>query len=239
MNGKEAGYTQHISAQFNRELEELKNRLLTMGGLVERQLALAVDALVRGDTGVAQGILDEDGSVDAMEMAIDEQCARILARRQPAASDLRLVIAIGKLDTELARIGDEAVEIARQVLRLSGSGAAAAALGRRVCDMLRAALDALARLDPVQALTVLREQEVAERECGRSQRELVAVMHRDAQQIDAGLCVIWALQALARVSARARGIAEYVIYLALGRDVRHLAASEAAACVPDAPAGLS
>jgi len=236
MNRKEAGYTQHISAQYNRELDALKNHLMAMGGLVEKHVAQAVGALVRGDTGVAQRILDDDSSVDAMEVSIDEQCARILARRQPAASDLRLVIAIGKLNTDLERIGDEAAKIARQAIQLSASGGRGAPgvaevhrLGERVCEMLRVALDALARLDAEPALAVVREEEVADLEYGAALRGMVAQMHQEPGQIDRLLNVIWALRALERVGDHARNIAEYVIYLVVGRDVRHLEASEVAA----------
>ena len=110
--------SQHISQQFNRELHKVKTQLLEMGGVVERQLSLAISALVDGDSGIAQQVRDTDRSVNFMEVSIDEECARILARRQPAAGDLRLVIAISKLTTDLERIGDEAGKIAKQGILL-------------------------------------------------------------------------------------------------------------------------
>ena len=116
---KQEDYTHHISGQFNAELEGLRNHMLEMGGKVEQQLAAAIEALVTLDSGQAEMIIDRDHEVNQMEMSIDDQCASILARRQPAASDLRLVVAIIKVNTDLERMGDEAAKVARQAMRLS------------------------------------------------------------------------------------------------------------------------
>ena len=146
---KQEDYQQHISARFNEELESLRNHMLEMGGKVERQLSNALEALLQRDSGEAELIVSRDSEVNQMEMAIDEECATIIARRQPTASDLRLVIAIIKVNTDLERIGDEAAKVAKQVVRLSEEGTSPSNfveirhIGSRVSAMLREALDAL------------------------------------------------------------------------------------------------
>jgi phosphate transport system protein len=172
-----------------------------------------------------------------MEMSIDEECARILARRQPAAGDLRLVLAISKVNTDLERVGDEAGKIARQAIQLSEDGAASRGyvevrhIGERVIDMLHRALDSFARLDAVQALEVAREDKFVDREYNSAIRELVTYMMEDSRQITRTLNVIWALRSLERIGDHARNIAEYVIYLVKGKDVRHIGLTAMAAKV--------
>ena len=150
---KQDNYQQHISAKFNEELESLRNQMLEMGGKVEQQLSEALDALIKMDSGAAELIVNRDREVNQMEMAIDDECASILARRQPTASDLRLVVAIIKVNTDLERIGDEAAKVAKQAVRLSEDGTSPSNfvevrhIGTRVGSMLRNALDAFARLD--------------------------------------------------------------------------------------------
>ncbi len=230
-------YSQHISRQYNRELEEVKAHLLEMGGMVERQVALAIEALIEGNSAAAQDVRDTDRNVNTMEVSIDEECARILARRQPAAGDLRLVLAISKVNTDLERVGDEAGKIARQAIQLSEEGAASKGyievrhIGVRVCDMLHRALDSFARLDAEQALEVAREDKAVDREYNSAIREMVTYMMEDPRQITRSLNVIWALRSLERVGDHARNIAEYVIYLVVGKDVRHIGLEEMAARV--------
>ncbi len=231
--------SQHISQQFNRELHKVKTQLLEMGGMVERQLSHAISALVDGDSGIAQQVRDTDRSVNFMEVSIDEECARILARRQPAAGDLRLVIAISKLTTDLERIGDEAGKIAKQGILLSENAMGAKGygeirdIGRQVREMLHSALDAFARLDAQRALTVAREDRSVDREYKRAVREMIAHMTQDPEQIGRSLNVIWALRALERIGDHARNIAEHVIYLVKGKDVRHIGLKAMAAQVDE------
>ena len=158
---KQEDYQQHISARFNAELESLRNQMLEMGGKVEQQLNGALDALMKMDSGEAEIIVGGDGEVNQMEMAIDDECASILARRQPTASDLRLVVAIIKVNTDLERIGDEAAKVAKQVVRMSEDGTSPSNfielrhIGSRVAIMLRRALDSFARLDVDMAVEVM------------------------------------------------------------------------------------
>lgn len=239
MNAGKEVHTRHISQQFNLELEEVKAHLLEMGGTVEKQVMLAIEALIEGDSGSAQAVLENDQNVNHMEISIDEECARILARRQPAASDLRLVIAISKLNTDLERVGDEAGKIARQAIQLSEGGSVSKGyveirhIGTRVCDMLHRALDAFARQDPELALAVAREDKAVDREYNTAMRTMVTYMMEDPRQITHTLNVMWALRALERVGDHARNIAEYVIYLVVGKDVRHLDLDQMAARVHD------
>lgn len=232
-------YSQHISRQYTEELDRVKAHLLEMGGVVERQVGQAIQALIQGDSGIAQQVQDNDRNVNYMEVSIDEECTRILARRQPAASDLRLILAISKANTDLERVGDEAGKIARQAIQLTEEGASAKGyveirhIGERVCDMLHSALDAFARLDAGQALQVAQEDKSVDREYNSALREMVTYMMEDSRQITRSLNVIWALRSLERVGDHARNIAEYVIYLVKGKDVRHIGLNEMAARVHD------
>lgn len=234
-----SSHSQHISQQFNRELHKVRTQLLEMGGVVERQLSLAVAALLEGDSGIAQQVRDTDKSVNFMEVSIDEECARILARRQPAAGDLRLVIAISKLTTDLERVGDEAGKIAKQGILLSEAAtateghAAVREIGQQVGEMLHDALDAFARLDAQRALHVAREDRAVDRHYKRAVGEMVAHMTEHPEQVGRSLNVIWALRALERVGDHARNIAEHVIYLVKGKDVRHIGLKAMAAQVEE------
>lgn len=223
-------YKQHISGQFNAELEEVKNHLLEMGGLVEQQVNRAIEALLGRDSGEAQSIKRGDTAVNEMEVRIDEECSRILARRQPAASDLRLILAIVKITTDLERIGDEAAKIARQAIKLSE----AAALGENSCyveirhignyvtAMLRKVLDAFARLDVDAAIQVIVDDESVDAQYKQAMRSSVTFMMEDPRTISAVLNEMWSLRSLERVGDHACNIAEQVVYLARGLDVRHV-----------------
>ncbi|GAB5449692.1 MAG: phosphate signaling complex protein PhoU [Halioglobus sp.] len=227
MSVKQEDYQQHISARFNSELEELRNHMLEMGGKVEDQLKSALDALMRLDSGEAQEVVSEDAVVNKMEMAIDDECATIIARRQPTASDLRLVIAIIKVNTDLERIGDEAAKVAKQVVRLSESGTSPSNfieirhIGSRVAQMLREALDAFARLDVEQAVRVVQSDAEVDKEYGSAMRSLVTFMMEDHRAIGTVLDEMWALRSLERIGDHVCNIAEHLVYLVRGRDVRH------------------
>ncbi|HET8711578.1 MAG TPA: phosphate signaling complex protein PhoU [Spongiibacteraceae bacterium] len=230
-------HSHHISQQFNSELEDIKTRMLEMGGLVERQVAEAVNAVMNSDGGLAERVLKGDMRINQMEISIDEECALILARRHPAASDLRLVIAITRALHDLERMGDEATKIAEQAIRLIDHGEMPRCvveirhLGNHVCMMVREALDCFARLDVEQAVRVAREDKAVDIEYSTAMRTLVTYMMEDARSITAVLNIMWSLRSLERIGDHALNIAEHVIYMVKGQDVRHLGLSELEASI--------
>ena len=224
---KQEDYQHHISARFNTELESLRNHMLEMGGKVEQQLSAALDALVKMDSSEAEHTVNRDNEINQMEKAIDDECAAIIARRQPTASDLRLVIAIIKINTDLERIGDEAAKVAQQALRLSDEGVSPSNfielkhIGECVGAMLRQSLDAFARLNVDQAVEVVKRDALVDKEYGSALRSLVTFMMEDPRAIGAILNEMWALRSLERIGDHACNIAEHVVYLVRGLDVRH------------------
>lgn len=220
--------THHISQQFNAELEDVRSHLLAMGGLVEKQVNDAVNALIDADSGLAQQVREIDDQINQMERNIDEECVRILARRQPAASDLRLIISISKSVIDLERIGDEASKVARRAIQLCEEGESPRGyvevrhIGSQVQKMVQEALDAFARLDADLALSVAQYDKTVDREYKTALRELVTYMMEDPRAISRVLNIIWALRSLERIGDHARNIAELVIYLVRGTDVRHI-----------------
>lgn len=231
--------TDHISQQFNAELEELRNSVLSMGGMVEKQVCDAVKALINADSELAMSVCEQDADVNFMEVSIDQECSRILARRQPAASDLRLVLACSKTASDLERVGDEAAKIARFAIKLSEQGEAprgyieARHMGNHVRMMVHDALDAFARFDAEQALEVAKEDKSVDREYKSATRELVTYMMEDPRSITRVLNIMWVLRSLERVGDHARNISEYVIYLVKGTDVRHISIKKMQAKVFD------
>jgi phosphate transport system protein len=217
----------HISRQFNAELEDIRSKVLQMGGLVEQQIEQAINALVRGDVALGEAVVMDDTKVNSLEVAIDEECNHIIARRQPAASDLRLVVAVIKTITDLERIGDEAERIARMAVRLAAEErpknnyAEIQSLGSQVRQMLREALDAFARLDVEAALRVARQDRRIDEQYESIMRQMITFMMEDPRTISRTLNVIWAARALERIGDHAINICEYLIYLVKGRDVRH------------------
>lgn len=232
-------HSHHISQQFNAELDTVKTHMLEMGGLVEKQVRDAITALIEGDSQSAETVKVNDQQINSMEVSIDEECTRILARRQPAASDLRLVIAISKAVIDLERIGDEAGKIATQAIQLSESGESPRGykeirhIGNHVGYMVRDALDAFARFDVDMALAVAKEDKLVDEEYGTAVRSIITFMMEDPRSISQMINVIWALRSLERIGDHARNIAEHVIYLVKGRDVRHFGIKEMTAEVQD------
>ncbi len=220
---------QHISQKFDEEMENLRSQVLTMGGLVEQQITLAVDALQALDAIAGEKVIKKDHQVNALEVAIDEECARILARRQPAASDLRMVVAVIKTITDLERIGDEAekighmaVHLSEQDSRVNNRYAGIKHLGDHVTRMLHDVLDAFARLDVDASIKVVRDDEQADEEYRSLMRQLITYMMEDPRTISEVLDIMWAARALERIGDHAKNIGEYVIYLVKGKDVRHI-----------------
>lgn len=219
---------QHISRQFNAELEDVRNKVLAMGGVVEQQIRDAVTALVEGDTELAEKVVNNDVRVNAAEVAIDEECSQIIARRQPAASDLRLVVAIIKTITDLERIGDQAERVAHTAIRLTGSERSKQRhielrhLGDQVSTMVHDVLDAFARMDPEAAVQVAKDDVKVDKEYESVMRQSITFMMEDPRVITGMLDIIWIARALERIGDHAKNIGEYVIYLVKGKDVRHI-----------------
>ena len=224
--------SQHISRRFNEDLEKIRGRVLAMGGFVEDQLAKAVTALVEGDSRLGESVVQDDFQVNAMEVTIDEECSRILATRAPAASDLRLIVAIIKAITDLERMGDECEKIGLIAARLAVEERPANKyrevkhLGRLVQSIVHDALDAFARLDPDAALRVARMDKAVDEEYEAIQRQSITFMMEDPREIKRVMNVTWAARSLERIGDHAKNICEYVIYMAQGRDVRHTGISD-------------
>jgi phosphate transport system protein len=227
--------TEHISKQFDAELESVRASVLQMGGLVEQQIVQALHALTSGDVATADRVVQQDDMINALEMSIDEDCNRIIARRQPAAGDLRMVMTVVKLITDLERIGDEADKIARMAKLIHTSDRLYTPRindVRRVADialdMLRKALDAFARLDTGVAVELLRQDEEVDESFRAILRQLITFMMEDPRTISASLEILFVAKAIERIGDHAKNMAEYVVYLVKGKDVRHLRADDVA-----------
>lgn len=224
---KDNVYGDHISHEFNDDLAALKADFLKMGGMVEEQLNDAVTALIDGDGHLADEVRAKDKLVDKLELELDEEATRIIARRQPAAKDLRLVIAVIKMVADLERVGDEAKKIAKFALALAEEGQAPRGyvevrhISSHVSVMLHDALDAFARLDSEQALRVMKEDKMVDEEYKAATRTLLTFMMEDARNISRCMSVMWVLRALERVGDHACNVAEHVIFMVEGEDVRH------------------
>ena len=224
--------TQHISKKFNQELEDVRNQVLKMGGLVEQQVSDGLTALLDANKELGQLVIDRDNEVNAMEIDIDEKCTEILARRQPAASDLRLMVSIIKTITDLERIGDEAEKLGVNALKLAGNGDSNASgnhhfmelrnLGETVKKMLNRALNAYARMDVDEAIDIIKSDVFVNQEFDNISRLLVIKMMEDPREIKNALRVSWCARALERIGDHAKNICEYIVYLVRGKDVRHI-----------------
>jgi phosphate transport system protein len=219
---------QHISKQFDDELENIRGKVLAMGGLVEQQLTSALKSLIDGDGDLAAIVIENEIQVNTYEVTIDQECTKILARRQPAASDLRLVMAITKTITDLERVGDEAEKIAKMSLELTEKHGPKSyyiginAMGNLVSRMLHDALDAFARMDSKNAVDVASKEPESDDQYSAILRQLITYMMEDARNISGTLDAVWSARALERIGDHARNICENVIYLVEGKDVRHI-----------------
>ena len=229
MSDLKVDFARHISSEFNEELEELCADLLKMGGLAERQVRLAVECQEQFDSALVDQIREAENAVNAWELRIDELVATLIARRQPAATDLRLVLVVSKIVRDLERAGDEANKVAQMAQQAHESGKASAvgavevrAIGDQVLRMLGNALTAFARMDADMALDVARHDKEVDRTYQSALRSLATHMIEDPREIGPVLNVMWVLRALERVGDHATNIAEHVIYLVKGTDVRHL-----------------
>jgi len=222
---------EHLSKQFDAELEAIRSRVLEMGGLVESQIRRALDALASGDRSLADEVIANDHRVNGMEVALDGDCSQVIVRRQPAANDLRLILAITKTVTDLERVGDEAQKIARMAKSIHERGGMEGRSPRTVevrhasevaLSMLRRALDAFARLDVAAAADVIRDDASIDSEFRSILRQLITYMMEDPRTISTALDVVWVAKAIERMGDHAKNMAEQVIYIVKGTDVRHV-----------------
>ena len=228
----EMNFNQHISGQFNADLEAIRNHMMSMGGLVERQVNHAVQAICSGDTQLADDVIRREDDVDKAEVAIDNECTQILVRRQPAASDLRMVLAVSRVVRDLERIGDEASKIAIHTLEVKDSKnpqfcqQAIRYMGEEVVKMISGALEAFARHDVEGAIEVVRTDKLVDKQYASALRELITYMMEDPRSIGQAINILWILRAIERIGDHARNISEQVIYLVSGTDVRHSSLTE-------------
>ena len=222
----------HISRRFNEEMEDIRNKVLAMGGLVEQQIEMAVKAFTSFDLELAEKVIQQESLVNNLEMQIDEECTQILAKRQPAAFDLRMLLSIIKTITDLERIGDEAARIAKISLGMESLEHAhndyyeVQHLVEMVREMLNGSLNAFARLDIEGVTEITARDEKVDREYASIIRQLITRMMEDPRNITRSLDVLWIARALERVGDHACNICEHVIYMVKGEDVRHLTTKE-------------
>ena len=228
MNSNEPQLTGHISKRFDQELEEVRNQVLSMGGFVETQVNNGIKALVESDPELAAKVVKKEKEVNRMEVAIDEECVQILARRQPAASDLRLLVAVIKTITDLERIGYHAEKLGRNLLELMDDGVSSFSfarielLGELLSKMLHDSLDAFARMSVDDAKKAHAMDKKINAEFEGLMRQLIMHMMEDPRTIKNALRVSWSIRALERIGDHAKNISEYVVYMVHGQDIRHV-----------------
>ena len=218
----------HLSSQFDNELNGVSSRLMEMGGLVESQIQQAVYSLSLFVENVADSVIENENKVNAMEVEIDRELSSIIGRRQPTANDLRLLMAISKATANLERAGDEAAKIARIVKSIMSRGSFRALPSSELrlatelaSNLLRKSLDAFARLDTATAVTILKEDDLIDKEFDGFVRKLITYMMEDPRTISAGLDLLFVAKALERIGDHAKNIAELIIYIVKGEDIRH------------------
>jgi phosphate transport system protein len=220
---------EHSSKQYDQELEAIRSKVLLMGGMVETQFDEAIEAFRVGNADQADKVIGDDQAVNQLEVQLDDACSHLIVRRQPAANDLRTVMATIKVITDLERIGDEATKIARTAKSLHARGAPVAfnhydivrTIARNTADMLHDALDAFARLDGKQALQIIAQDDEIDYEFRTILRNMITFMMEDPRTISSALDTLWVAKAIERIGDHAKNIAEYVIYVVEGRDIRH------------------
>lgn len=221
---------EHLSRQFELELDAIRTEALQMGGLVEQQLAAALSGLVSADLDLLAKVARDEDRVDRYEVDIDQACTRLIAKRQPTASDLRLVMGVSRIVTDLERCGDKAAKIARMAVKLHRGREGTAAVpqlsnlrrfGEAAVALLRRTLDALARLDADEAAQIIGADKALDEMFESILRELITYMMEDSRTISRGLDIIWIAKALERVGDHAANIAESVVYVVRGEDIRH------------------
>ena len=221
-------FNKHTSKTYNQELEDIRNLLLNMGGMVEKQLQKAMQALLTRNKKLAKKVIKKDLGINAMEVKIDEECTQIIAKRQPAASDLRLIMAVVKSITDLERIGDEAEKIAKNAVYLIDKAFTSEYfveldnLAQIVAQNLTQALNALARLDPDLALKVALEDDRVDEIFEQLNKEIISFMSAEPKDLKRIVRLSWSAKALEKIGDHTKNICEYIIYLVKGKDVRHL-----------------
>ncbi len=225
--------SEHTSKQFDAELEAVRARVLQMGGLVEEQIKLAVEALVSGDFELSNLVVENDRQVNGLEVAIDEDCSTIIARRQPTAGDLRMIMTVVKTITDLERIGDEAAKIARMAKLVNSSDRLQQPRFNEIrrmagiaAEMLHKSLDAFARLDLHTSADVVRQDQHVDEEFRAIIRQLITFMMEDPRTISASIEILFIAKAIERIGDHSKNISEYVIYMVKGKDVRHVSVEE-------------
>ncbi len=225
--------SEHTSKQFDAELEAVRVRVLQMGGLVEEQIKLAVEALVSGDFDLSNRVIENDRQVNGLEVAIDEDCSTIIARRQPTAGDLRMIMTVLKTITDLERIGDEAAKIARMAKLVNSSDRLQQPRFNEIrrmagiaTEMLHKSLDAFARLDLHTSADVVRQDQHVDEEFRSIVRQLITFMMEDPRTISASIEILFIAKAIERIGDHSKNISEYVIYMVKGKDMRHVSVEE-------------
>lgn len=222
----------HISKKYDAELESIRTRVLQMGGMVELQIAKALDGLASGDLDELEQVIDSDRRINLLEVELDEACTQVIAKRQPAAGDLRLVMTVIKMITDLERIGDEAKKIAKLSKRLHSSDSPYTPRielrhsANIAIDMLRKTLDAFARLDITSAADVVRQDKEVDAEFKGIIRQLITFLMEDPRTISRGIDTLFMAKAIERIGDHAKNMSEYVVYMVKGRDVRHVGIAE-------------
>lgn len=224
---------EHTFKQFDTELEHVRSRVLQMGGLVEQQINQAMEALLNADFELGDEVVTKDHMVNALEVSIDEECAQIIARRQPTASDLRIIITAIKIITDLERIGDEAAKIARMSREIHESGRVVSArfnqisfMNEIVIDMLHRALDGFARMDISDTVLIVRKDREVDEEYHLVLRNLITYMMEDVRNIKNFIDLMFVAKSIERIGAHSRHISEYVMYMVKGKDIRHTTIDE-------------
>jgi len=225
--------TEHSSKQYDHDLDDIKGRVLQMGGLVETQIRAAMEGFCAGDSDRISAVESEDFRVNAFEVSIDDACAHIIARRQPAAGDLRMIMGISKIVTDLERCGDEAAKIARMARRIYERErvriprlADLSEIGDLALRQLHEALDAFVRLDAGAAAAIVREDKNLDEKFESLLRQLITFMMEDPRTISTALDMTFIAKAVERIGDHAKNLAEQVIYIVRGTDVRHVGLSE-------------